>query len=218
MEQAATAEARKPLNQNYLSPEKDKPRGQSLVRMKVVNRNTHVLSVLENVIGPGEHVITVYKGDVPKVMERVESEPDRIALAEEMFEREIAELVIGQLDRWDGTVEDMLPVMRSRSDTRINEIHDRLMQTTSKSVEGTFQKLTKRALKPLVSAEVIKDSEHAEPQRTALNRETEKLAEAIGAALDKRMSGGAPSQADINALVDARVKELLGEKAAGKSR
>lgn len=216
MQETAAQAAQSPLNMNFLDAEKDKQRGQSRVKVRVVNRNTRALNVLENVIGPGTHEVTVYLPDVPKVMAQVENEPRALEQAREAFEREIAADVIERLNNYDGTVEDILPVLRARSNDKANDIYDRLMRSTGKSLEGTFQRLNKRALKPLVSAVVIEGSEHAEPQRQALSRETEKLAEAIGMALDKRMGGSAPSATDINALVEAKVREMLGEKGTAK--
>ena len=212
----AARAAQAPLNQNFLDAEKDKPRGQTRVKMRVVNRKTLALPVLENMIGIGERDITVYAPDVPKVVAMVETEPHKIAQAEEAFEREIAEDVIERMRNYDGTVDDIIPVLRARTNPEVNGIYDRLMKSTGKSMEGTFQRLHKRSLKPLVSAEVIKDSEHAEPQREALSRETQKLAEAIGIALAKQSGGAVPSAIDVKAIVAAEVKELLGEKAATK--
>lgn len=217
MQEPVAGAAQAPLNQNFLdgeSAEKDKPRGQSRVKMRIHNRNTLALTVLENLVGIGEHEITVYAPEVPKVLAMVETEPRKIEQAQEAFEREIAEDVIARMRNYDGTPDDMVRLLRARSNPEANSAYDRLMKTTGKSLQGTFQSLHKRALKPLVSAEVVPNSEHAEPQRQALSRETQKLADAIGLAL--KANGGAPAAVDIDALVEAKVKELLGEKAGTK--
>lgn len=206
------------LNIHHIDPEKDKPRNRSMVKMRVENRSTLALQVLENTIGPGVHEISVYEYEVPKVHAMVEPAPQRLKEAEAQYELEIAEAVKARTDMFQGTAIDMLELIKSGASDKVNAEYQRQLEITPLSPHGVFRRMNKRDVLPLVSAEVIEDSVYAEPQRAALDREQNKLADAIGKALAKHSGGAAPAdiEARINAMVEAKVAALLGEKTAAK--
>lgn len=217
------------VNHNYLLDErsKDAARGRSLVKMRVHNRNTRSLQIHSQHISPGVHEISVYEDHVKSVLGMVEDQR-LIDRAREQFETDLAQEVAKKAE-WQGSIDDVRGLIKSKSHPGINENYALVLKTTGKSVEASFHAQNKRDIKPLVSAEVIANSEHPEPQRKDTVREIEKYAQAQADALRvvarellselKGTGTAAPSEDRIAALVDARVKELLGEKqAAQKSR
>ena len=195
-------------------PRREQPRRPTTrVLMRVINRNTLSLPIKLQVVGIGETRIEVDEADVADVLAQVE-DPALIAAAVKQFANDIAEEVGKALEvPWKGTIQELQALMESRSDDSVNKIHDRVKRVTGNSVEKVFQHQNKRSMLALSFAEVIPGSEHPSPEALASSRETDKVAQAISIALQKQASGGAvPSQADIQALVDARVRELLGEK------
>lgn len=210
------------LNQNYLDAEKDKPRNRSRVRMRVRNRNTRALPLAANLVDPGEHVILCYDDEVAAVVAQIE-DPQKILTAQEQFKNDLAEEVGKQVDSWQGTPEQMRVLIESRSDARVNEVYDRVWQTTGLSMERTFQSLFKRSMRPLVSASLVENSEHPEPQRANTEREVQKQADAFAIALDrvltKHLSGAnAMTPESIKALVKEQLEAELGGKAGASAK
>ena len=206
------------LNQWFLDPKRDERRNESLVLMKVVNRNTRAVQILQNMIGPGEQVIKVYRDEVPKVMAQVEREPNLIDEARKQYELEMAERVMQTIGGFQGTPADMLRLIKSKENDEVNEVYRKLLKTSPLSVEGVFRGKYKRDIQPLVSAAVIEGSEFAEPQREELDREVNRQAGSFALALESvadrviaALQGKAtPPAADVQALVKAEVERLLG--------
>ena len=225
MQTAAEAPHAGRLNQNHLRDgKKDPARGRPLVRMTVHNRETLVLALPgANLIDPGTHEIECYDDDVEPIRAMVE-DPQMIAQAERQYAIDIAEEVGKSLDHpWPGSADDLARIIASKSDPAINAAYAKISATTGLSKQGAFQKLFKRAMKPLSMAELIANSEHPEHQRAGTQREVEKQAEAFASALRSvakelvaELRGGNASEDAIAAIVDARVKDLLGEVKAPK--
>lgn len=226
MEQAVQSPYAGRLNQNYLkSGTKDRARDHSLVKMRVHNRSTLALGLPgANLIDIGTHEITVYDDDVDAVRDMVE-DPQKIAQAEQQYAIDLAEEVGKHLETpWQRSAEELLAIIRSGSDPAVTEMHQRVLRTTGQSPQSAFQRLFKRSMKPLSMAELIPNSEHPEHQRAQTHKEVEKAAQAHAEALRvvareivaelRGAASAAPSEDKIAALVDARVKELLGEKVA----
>lgn len=207
------------LNQHHIDPKRDERRNKQLVRMEVVNRNTLALEVLENTIGPGKHIVTVYDDEVPKVMAMVEPSQDLVDQAQAAYELEVAEQVAKNIGH-SSSAEDMLRVVKTNASEDAVREYKRLERTSPLSPQGMFRRRNKRDMKPLVSAKKIEGSEHAEPQVAELENERKRTAGALSDALKGAVqeviaalrSGPAPSEADIDARVEAKVRELLGEK------
>lgn len=163
---------------------KDPMRHEPLVKMRVVNRCTTVLPLPHNAINPGEHVITVFKSEVPAVLARVEPDPAAITSAQEAYRLGIAEEVRSRTD-FEGTARDLLALIDEGAnvpDEIARTVKDVLAETVD-SVESVFFQREKRGVKPLVSAEVISGSEHDEPKREMLDGEQKRLARAVSAGL-----------------------------------
>jgi hypothetical protein len=210
------------FNQSFIDSRPTDPRKEApqvphtRVRMRVHNRNTLGLAIGTTSISVGTHEIVVREDEVSGIVAQVE-DPALIEAARAQFAKDIAEEVGKNLPNpWMGTVPELQALIANRQNDDVNAAYDRVMRVTGNSVEKTFQQQNKRSMQPLSMAEVIKDSAHPSPENMAAKRQIDQMAEAISAALDRRMGAGAPSAADINALVEAKVKELLGEKAAGK--
>lgn len=215
------------INHNYLLDEtsKDKARGRSLVRMRVHNRNTRSLQIHSAQISPGVHEVSVYEDYVNSVLNMVEDQK-LIDRARDQFEADVAQEVAKEMDgAWQGSIDDLRQLIKSKSDPSVTNTYARVLRTTGKSVEAVFHAQNKRSMKALVSAEIIANSEHPEPQRKDTVREIEKYTQAQAEALrvvareivaELKGVSAAPSEDKIAALVDARVKELLGEKQAAQ--
>src|SRR5262245_49179278 len=126
------------INQHHIDPERDRPRNRSMVKMRVRNRRTRALQVLENTISIGEHEISVYENEVEKVMAMVETEPHLLKDAERLYELELAQ-AFQEMVSDNGTPETMLTRIKSGS---LNEdeskLYRRLLKITPLSVEGMF--------------------------------------------------------------------------------
>lgn len=210
---------------NYFDPAnpKAKSRGRSMVKMRVVNRNTRNLTVPHgNVIEPGTREFYCYDDEVAQVMKMVEPKRENIATARMRYKLAIAKEVAERLDPpFTGTLEELAAVIDAGPTDQIAEQLKYVLEVTPASMEGQFQDLTGRGLYPLDSAEVIQDG-ITEPQRETLQREQEKQAGVLAAALEKVLGKGpsATTEADIDALVKAKVAEelarQLGDKPATK--
>jgi len=183
------------LNQNFLTATgKDKARNKNLVHMKVVNRKTLNLSLPDgNLVGPGEHVIPVYEDHVAAVMAQVEPNPEAIVAAKEDFELQMARVVQEKLGTFSGTLDELRTLIRSKSNPTINEKYQTALATQPFSVEGSFQRLRGRDVKPLDSAEVIKGSEHAEPQRAQQTADQKNLVAAVVAVVQAMQQNAQPA-------------------------
>ena len=211
---------------NYFDPSnpKAKPRGRSMVRMRVVNRNTRNLTVPHgNVIEPGTREFYCYEDEVAQVMKMVEPKRENIATAKTRHKLAIAKEVAARLDpAFMGTDEELAAIIEAGPTDQIAEALKYVLEVTPTSMEGQFQDLTGRGLYPLDSAEIIEEG-ISEPQRETLRMEQEKQAGVLAAALEKVLGKGATPDAAaldarINALVEQRVNALLGEKGAAAKK
>lgn len=216
---------------NHLDPEKSKARGRSLVKMRVVNRNTRNLQVPHgNVIDPGVREIYCYDDEVAAVKAMVEPKVANIPAARERYMLAIAKQVGERLDPpFNGTLADLAErittgkIDPSDKPGSIAFELSKVLDTTPSSVEGAFYETNGRSLYPLDSAEVI-DEGIPEPQRKAMAMEQEKqagvLANALRSVLKEALAefgaSAGPTPADVDARVEAKVRELLGEKTAKK--
>ncbi len=192
------------LNQNFLDHNtKDRARNKNLVRMRVVNRNTLNLQLPDGVlVGPGEHEISVYEDHVERVMAQVEPNQAALVEAERHYKLEIAKMIKEKMaageERFVGTTDDVLAMIRSRSNARVNELHDRLVKTEPLSIQSSFHKLHDRDVKPLVSAEVLKGSEHPEPQRERQTADQKNMVASVVAVVQAMQQSAQPAQPQGN--------------------
>lgn len=205
------------LNQDFLNLDsaKQKPRGESRIKMRVVNRNTRVLQIQQGHIGPGEHVIKVYKSDVPKVVAMLE-DPAAIKAAEAQFINDVAERVSGRAE-WRGTIDELKRVIASKTDDDVNKAHAWVMNETELSVQASFRKMFKRDMLPLDAAEVIPDSDEPEPARKQVEDETVKISTALSSALETALLNvvgklGLGGGDAIKSMVRSELEEQLGGK------
>ncbi len=185
---------------------KDKPRNRPLVRMKVRNRCTAVLTLPHaNSVEPGEWLISCYDDEVKDVLSMVEPRPDRIKDAQEQYQRSILSAAKKHLEGFSGTVDDLqVAIENGTAPDNLKEVVDAALRDSDLSVESVFHKMMERDIKPLDSAELIKDSEHAEPKRVEQVKDQDALANAMGKAMARELP------AAMEALADAIVRKLQG--------
>ncbi len=209
------------LHQDFFKPEKEEPRGRMRVRVKLKNRNCANLQIFSRLLGPGEHVIECYDDEAIKLTGMVE-DPELMRAAQRQFEIDFAAEVMKGVEHWNGSVADIQELMKSGADERVNASYKRVLETTPLSPQATFTRLNKRGMKPLDYVQIIAGSERPEPQRAASQKETERQADAIAAALDRVLSkhfgGGAQAMTaeQVKALVSDQIEAQLGGKAPGK--
>lgn len=164
------------LAENFIDNDQDKLRGRKIVKMRVKNRNTLMLTVPDgNVIGPGESEILVYEDRVKHVLAMVEDEPESLIAAQADFELEVAREVMHAMGEFKGTVAEMRAAIKAKKDKAINEAYQKALQETAASVQGAFLQKVGRDIKPLESAVLIENSAEMEPRR---KREIEQAREA----------------------------------------
>ena len=151
-----------PIAQSHYNAEKDKPKPTATRFIRVHNRNTSNLHIGElgaNVpIGISD--VLVYESEVEQLRAAlVENEPHKIDIAREKFENELAtEVAADKEDGWHGDVPQLLALMKSKTDPKVNESLDRVLATTEHSLQASFHDLFKRDIKPLISLEPIGES------------------------------------------------------------
>ena len=198
---------------------KDKPRNRPLVRMKVRNRCTAVLTLPHACsVEPGEWLISCYDDEVKDVLSLVEPRPDRIRDAQEQYQRAILSAAKKQIEGFLGTVDDLQAAIENgTAPDGTKEAVDAALRDSDLSVESVFHKIMERDVLPLDAAELIKDSEHSEPKRVEQVKEQDALANAMGKAMARELP------AAMEALADAIVRKLQGvnlsnPKQGGQSR
>lgn len=189
---------------NHYDAEKEKPRKQSLVEVKLRNRNTLNLAIETWSLGPGEHTITLYKSQVPGVLAMVERDNLRMVAAQDAFMAAVTREV-GELMQWQRPMSELRELVDNKSDPNVNEKVTEVLESTSLSMEAEFQKLAGRSLLPLESAEEVPGSAVPEPQRANSHAEQEKLVSAFTAAV-------APQFQQIGSALEMLAKLLAAQQ------
>lgn len=189
---------------------KDAPRNVPRVKMRVRNRCTVNLGFLGNRVPCGEHVVSVYRDEVDKVLAMVEQDQQGIKAAQQKYRKRVAAEVRELLGNYSGTTDELLAELDqdgAADDDRKTAL-SKVLTTTSLSVEGIFRQDHDRDILPLDFAELIESTEHAEPKVVERKREQDTLAGAMGAALAHAL----PSALEGLAV---RVAEILSSKQGG---
>jgi len=163
------------------------PNRRLIVRVTV--RSNHLNQMLPDgrLYGPGEHTLQIYKEDLPRLLELLETEEDMVVQAHKRYEKELQRF----LDEKPG-------------------VHSPLQFDQSPS--SIFQYLEHRGIRPLTSVEVLE--EIGSIQEEAARKNAQMIKEIQGGSGDDRSStellkliaSMADTISKLNAKVDAQAK------------
>lgn len=144
---------------------RDRGRDRLLVCVRVVNENTSDLALPDgNVIGIGTWEAWVYEDRVIDVLNMVETDHASVAAAKRAAEIGIANEVRSGA-QFQGTAEEVLALMRDKSNQLINETLAHVESVTPINWQAKFFEMTGRCVRPLKSAERVEGAEtRVEPQ------------------------------------------------------
>lgn len=174
--------------QSFIDNERDKPRMRTVVKLRVHNRNTKLLTLPDgNVVPPGEHEITVYSDHVNAVLGMVETDTAAIARAEDAYWMRVAKDVKERISSGE-TAAQILARIRANDADVMPEVNA-VREVAPYSPQSMFWDANGRDLLPLVSAEVIEGSEAIEPQRARELHQTKLATEAMRDAFAPMFAG-----------------------------
>ena len=221
-QQTATSSTAKHHAQGHLRAvnNKDKARKRSLVTVRVLNRCTNGLLLPGGtVVSPGQHDVECYDDQADGILAQVETQPELIAQARVVYVTALAkEMIADYLDEtsWSGTLAELVEVISAKNvEGAVGKALTELLEKTPLSLEGTFYEMFGRDIKPLDSAEVLKDSAHTEPQREEMEAEVNKAAAANAQALGTAL---AAALAPIVAALNARIDSIEGKTSGGNQQ
>lgn len=175
---------------NHLTEDvRDKPLGKTRVRMKVTNRCTDALTIMDAVVPPGTHEISVYEHEVKAVLAMVETDRAAIEKARDTFVKSIVnEARDAAEETSESTDEVIAKIEAGEASPGLLAAIKSVCEETFLSVESVFQSQNSRGIKPLDAAVVIQGSQHPEPKFVEMNREKQQLVDAMGAAMAKALA------------------------------
>jgi hypothetical protein len=184
---------------------RDPARGVPLVQVRVRNRNTKNLPLFGNVVPVGEHTITVYKDDVPKILAMVEEDETKVDAAREHFMLEVAKGVKERAG-YPGTIAELAAALKSGDglDDKLSAAYKATIGATPFSIYSSFAQLNGRDMKPLTSAKLVPGSEQTEHHMQAKVEE----AQLIRTMLTQQ------SPQDIAAMIEAAVEKRVEQELA----
>jgi hypothetical protein len=149
---------------------KDRPRGQSLVRVRVVNPKCNGLSVGKNFVPRGTHELLLYPDELVAAKKHLlETNAAAVEAAQKTYEMNVA-TDAAALIGCTGSIEDLLAAhQRGQSFERwdaqaVKDAFAKARATSAHSLEASFHAVNKRAIKPLT--EIVElDKGIPEPQR-----------------------------------------------------
>lgn len=169
---------------SYWDPERDRPRGRPLKRVRVHNRSTLNLQTPRAwLIQPGVQEIEVYDDEVEALMGMVETKPEMIEQAQESYRLAIAEDAKQRVEGFAGDAAAFIAEVAAGNQAA-REAYEYVRARTSLSPQSLFRQAMKRDPLPLVSVEVIGDAQ--EPKRAAvelLQAEQTRYTGSLGAAI-----------------------------------
>ena len=200
----------------YWDPERDRPRGKELVRVKVKNRSTLNLQLPRGwLLQPGTQLVDLYSDEVQNVMAMVEPNPAALEQARHSCRLAIAQEAKARVDGFSGSADEFLQRV-DRNELAEMDAYQYVLARTSLSPEAQFRSTMMRDPLPLDSCEIVERG-IPEPQRESVKllqaeqqRYTGSLGESIGAAI-------AQAQAPLIAQL-AEQQKMIAELMRNNSR
>ncbi len=190
---------------------KDRPRGLSLVKMRVTVDKCLNLQVGRNIVPRGTHDVLLYGDEAKAVMDLlVEDEPAAVAAALHAYEMQIASEA-GELLGWTGSLPELIKAHKRGDNPEINAKFTQARAMSAASHEASFHAVNKRGIKPISKAEILEEN-IPEPQREKAVGENQALAAIVASAVSAALQ---QSQAQTQALIDAAVAKALAGKNQG---
>ncbi len=182
------------LNLAAIDPQRDRPHGKRMLKMRLRVRDGIAGIIVPGLSGhrvsAGEHVVSVFEGEERLFADIIEPRPEWIEQASETFYTKVAEQVISdmRIQLTDSITIDLLKdlVAGRGVDSATGEALEpdaelargiaAALATTPRSIEGEFFAAHARNTRPLLSAEVISEP-FEEPQTAIRDAETKRQAE-----------------------------------------